>query len=370
MPSGKDSPRDDALVDAEDRAADVQMTNSRIPLSPGDPHADASVTITHPTPLRDGLRDGLRDPLRDPSLAPVDLLLTGVGTLPNMTERDTRALSYLVLLRLLGFDQLRKLAFERGDGSILRHRVRMYEDTGWITRWTAMLPNGSRQRCAVPTRDAIRAVVDRLDGVLGEDVPFAPLLRLMLPRTERRPLKLTESTPDWFAHQREVNHLVASIIRSGRKILWASAWDCPFPEMAENYTLPQPDYVLVEEVDGKLRVVFGEHDRGTEDVERFVDRKLALYDELAEEAADVGELFGITDFVVHVSVLAARTGNPVRRLQALLRETSDTAKPNLFSFTLAGWLHAYPAERVWFAGEQEPSHFSRHWEDHDALIAA
>lgn len=358
--------RDDAVMNAANHAAVTQPANSCNPLSPPDPHPPAGVTLTYPTPHR----EGLRDPQRGPALAPIDRLLHGAGALPNMTERDTRALSYLVLLRLLGFDQLRRLAFEGGDGSILRHRVRTYDDAGWISRWTATLPHGVRQRCAVPTRDAICAVVDRLDGMLGADVPFAPLVRLMLPNTERRSLKLTESTPEWFAHQREVNHLVASIIRSGRKILWASAWDCPFPETAENYTLPQPDYVLVEEVDGKLRVVFGEHDRGTETVERFVDRKLALYDELAEEAADAAELFGIADFVIHVSVLDVRTQNPVRRLQSLLREASDTAKPHLFSFTLAGWLHAYPAERVWFAGAQEPTHFSRHWQDHEALVAA
>jgi hypothetical protein len=365
MPPEKNIPRVGAGRDAREPVAERSMVNSRSEQPPSRPHPDAVTSLTHPTPLREGVREPLRELPRLPPLAAIEGLLTAAGTLPHLTARDTRALTYLVLLRLLGYGQLRRLAFGPGDPSILRHRVRVYEDAGWMTRWTATLPNGTRERYAVPTRDAIRTIVDRLDAVLAEEVPYAPLVRLMLPRSDRRPLRLTEETPAWFAHQRDVNQLVTSIVRSERKILWASAWDCPFPAIAENYTLPQPDYVLVEEVAGHLRIVFGEHDRGTEDVGRFVDRKLALYDELAENAADLKALFGVAEIVIHVSVIDARTRKPLRRLQALREEANATARPHLFSFTLGGWLHAYPAGRVWFTGAREPMHFSRHWQDHD-----
>ncbi len=345
-----------------------RSTNSRNSPSSAAAHPDAERDVTDPPPVRDRQRDTLIDTV----CAPIDDLVDSVGLLPNVTPRDARAIGYLVLLRLLGYDQLRRLAFDTGDPSILRRRANELEAAGWLTRWTAHLPNGRRIRCALPTSYALREVSARLDAAV-DGLPFAPLVRRMLPRTGRRPLKLDgNEPPNWFAHQREVNHLVASIVRSGRRILWASSWDCPFPAIAENYTLPQPDYVLVEEVPGtaRLRVVFGEHDRGTDDVGRFVERKLELYDELADSAVDAKALFGVADFIVHVTVMHRGGSNPIGRLHHLLEEASATANPDIFRFTLGGWLHAYPAERVWFSASHPPHHRSRHYQDHESLVGA
>lgn len=364
--SDEEPPGRDIERSQPDRDRARRFANSRNPIPLAPAHLDAASGVTNPPPSRDGQRDTLVDTRR----APVDDLVDGVGILPNVTPRDTRAIVYLVLLRLLGYDQLRQLAFDGGDASILRRRAAELEAAGWLTRWTAQLPNGRRIRCVQPSSDALRMVSARIDAAV-DGLAFAPLVRRMLPRTGRRPLKLDgKELPNWFAHQREVNHLVARIVRSGRKVLWASAWDCPFPALAENYTLPQPDYVLVEDMGATLRVVFGEHDRGTEDVARFVERKLDLYDELATSAADARELFGIGEFVVHITVIDHGASNPTGRLHRLLQEASVTSNPDLFRFTLGGWLHAYPAQRVWFSTDHPPRHNSSHWQDHDGLVAS
>lgn len=106
-------------------------------------------------------------------------------------------------------------------------------------------------RCAVvsgtstPTPKALRWGLDSL-ALRTAAGSWVPLVRLMLPRSGRKPLTLGDGTiPKWLPHQHEVNHLVTSIATSaGRRVLWVSSWDCPFPNRAG---MPQPDYVLVEE---------------------------------------------------------------------------------------------------------------------------
>jgi hypothetical protein len=191
----------------------------------------------------------------------------------------------------------------------------------------------------------------------------------MLPRSGRKPLTLGDGTiKKWLPHQREVNNLVTSIATSrGRRVLWASSWDCPFPSRAGMFTLPQPDYVLIEEREGVRRLIFGEHDRGTEPVERFIARKVELYSALARFPEACQKYFGLRSFEVHVSVIDTRTTAPIERLRLLQTAANTSAAPDIFRFTLGGWLFAYPDKAIWFASGQSPTNDSVRWQDFDSL---
>jgi hypothetical protein len=193
----------------------------------------------------------------------------------------------------------------------------------------------------------------------------------MIPRSQRRPLELASCTPKWLPHQREVNHLVTSIATSPeRRVLWASSWDCPFPSRAGVFVLPQPDYVLVEEVDGAPRLVFGEHDRGSEPLDRFAARKVALYSALAEFPDVCEQQFGIAAFRVHVTVTDPLRRAPMVRLHALLEAARSAERPDIFRFTLGGWLHAYPAAPIWFGAGHSPETASAARAAHAAVLGA
>jgi hypothetical protein len=191
----------------------------------------------------------------------------------------------------------------------------------------------------------------------------------MLPTSGRKPLTLGDAgIPKWLQHQREVNHLVTSIATSlNRKVLWASSWDCPFPSRAGMFTLPQPDYVLIEQRDGMPHLIFGEHDRGSEPVERFVARKVELYASLASFPEACEQHFGLRSFEVHVSVIDIRNRSPLERLRALQVAAAASATPHLFRFTLGGWLFAYADKAIWFASGQSPTTDSARWEDFASL---
>jgi hypothetical protein len=191
----------------------------------------------------------------------------------------------------------------------------------------------------------------------------------MLPRSGRKPLTLGDGTiPKWLPHQREVNHLVTSIATSpGRRVLWASSWDCPFPSRAGMFTLPQPDYVLVEEREGVPQLIFGEHDRGTEPVERFIARKVELYSALATFPEACQKYFGLRSFEVHVSVIDTLKRAPIERLRALQASANKSAASAIFRFTLGGWLFAFPDQPIWFAPGQMPANDSVRRQDFESL---
>lgn len=323
--------------------------------------ADAIVSAAQPTPVREG-GQGTSTSLTH---GPVDAL-RGLPQLPNVTGRDTDVVMIVMLLRLLSYDQLRRLVFPSQDGSVLRRRGLLLEKEGWLQSWDAPVAHGGRIRYVHPTRRTLRWAIDSLSARTKEE-PWAPLVRLMLPRSGRKPLTLGDGTiPKWLPHQREVNHLVTSIATSpGRRVLWASSWDCPFPTRAGMFTLPQPDYVLIEERDGMPRLIFGEHDRGTEPVERFIARKVELYAELARFPEACQQHFGLRSFEVHVSVIDTLKRTPIERLGALQAAAAKSAAPDIFHFTLGGWLFAYPAEKIWLAGPQECK--SVRWQDHVSL---
>ena len=78
--------------------------------------ADAIVGSAQPTPVREGHQDTHRGITH----GPVEVL-RGLPTLPSVTGRDTDTVTLVMLLRLLSYDQLRRLVFPSQDGSVLRH---------------------------------------------------------------------------------------------------------------------------------------------------------------------------------------------------------------------------------------------------------
>jgi hypothetical protein len=323
--------------------------------------ADAVVSAAQPTPVREGHQETPQGITH----GPVEVLRE-LPQLPSVTGRDTDVVMLVMLLRLLSYDQLRRLLFPSRDGSVLRRRGLLLEKAGWLRRWDAPRIGGGSIRYVHPTPKALRWGLESL-AAGTEAEPWAPLVRLMLPRSGRKPLALGDGTiRKWLQHQREVNHLVASIATSsGRRLLWASSWDCPFPSRAGMFTLPQPDYVLVEERDGLPHLIFGEHDRGTEPVERFIARKVELYAALARFPEACEKYFGLRSFEVHVSVIDTLKTAPIARLRLLHAAADQSAVPGLFRFTLGGWLFAYPAEKIWLTSPPESE--SVRWQDHVSL---
>jgi hypothetical protein len=268
---------------------------------------------------------------------------------------------------VLTYDQLHRLAFASSDHSITRRRIRHLARTGWLSTWEAPSLRGGHRRYAHPSADAIRTMLPRL----AADAAWAPLIRRMVPRSQRRPLILGDRAPKWLAHQREVNHLVTSMVTSPeRRILWASSWDCPFPSRVSMFTLPQPDYVLVEEVDGVPQLVFGEHDRGHEPLDRFVARKIALYSALAEFPEVCEQQFGIATFRVDVTAIDPLRRAPIARLRSLIDAAKSSMRPDIFRFTLGGWLYADPSAAIWFSTDGPPQSDSVACSDHAASLGA
>lgn len=320
------------------------------------PRPDAFATVANSSPVRDGVRD--TPPARG----------EGVADLSSLQDRDRAALIGIVQLRLLTYAQLRAFSYPNTHPSVTRRRVNQLARAGVLSVWESPSRHGGHTRFALATPAATRAVTtDLLRTTAGE--PFAPLVRLALPQTAKRALRLVErARPNWLAHQLEVNELVLRL-RDAIPLRWMSSWDCPFPTRIASFELPQPDYVVVEEHAGGPCLVFGEHDRGSEPVERFIARKVLLYAALAAFPEACAHHFGLPTFVVRVSVTDPVHRAPMRRLHDLLEATqragaSDVA--NLFRFTLAGWLHAYPREPIWFAPTDAPHHVSVRWQEHRA----
>ncbi|MEA2235393.1 MAG: Replication-relaxation [Thermoanaerobaculia bacterium] len=317
-------------------------------------HPPAFAPAANLTPDRDMVRD------TPPERA------AGVVNLAVLQRRDREALGALVQLRLLTYTQLRALSYPNVHPSVTRRRVQQLVREGVLTVWESPARSGGHTRYALPTTSAVRAIT----GMLVRDTaaePFAPLIRLMLRQTAKRALRLSgRARPNWLAHQMEVNTLVLRL-REATPLRWMSSWDCPFPGRLASFDLPQPDYVVVEEHAEGPRLVLGEHDRGSEPIERFVARKVLLYAALAAFPEACEHHFGLPTFTVRVSVTDPVDGAPMRRLRDLLeatRRAGGAEVANLFRFTLAGWLHAYPNEPIWFAPTDELSHMSVRWQEH------
>ena len=318
---------------------------------------DAENGGTEDTPSRPPLRPGSDEPSVPSSVDLPSPLDTSELETIDPEERDRKVLSSIVRFRFLTYGQLYHLLFQGSPRSRMRKRIARFVDAGAVTRWDGPGKMRRGPRYLLPTPATFRAVVEKIQTEIA-DVSYEPLVALMLPKRSRG-LTLDEhaSSPNWLQHQTEVNGLATRIVRSARAPLWASAWNVPFPKEEGTLTLPQPDYVLVErDADGKLAIVFGEHDRGTGPVDRFAARKIALYDDLAAYPDAAEELFGVPRFRVDVTVLDRDHHRPMTRLTQFLEAAKSAEHPELFRFTLGGWLHAYPVAALWFTTESPPVH--------------
>ena len=340
--------------------------------APSNNHDNDTLQPAHPDAIVRGVApEGSREPEREPLRAvlpvvPMDRRTPFVfpwndagSTIP---ERDRSVLAALVLLRLLSYDQLHRLLFAERDRSALRHRLAALAKGGWIARWDRARTTTRAERYALPTAQTLDAAIAAI-RLRADGTTFGALVAQMLPKV-RRPLVLAAvRDPKWLQHQREVNDLVISIVAT-RSIAWASTWDAPFASKAGIVDLPQPDYVLVERHGGTSELVFGEHDRGNEPVDRFIARKIGPYVNLLRFPEVLREHCGTGTFRVDVSVLDARAQRPIRRLMELLDAAAASEHPQLFRFTLAGWLAAHPEDPTWFTAANPPQSESVAWDDH------
>ena len=323
-------------------------------------HGEAVSHGTHPSPDRAPQRAHVRAPDSLPGTDGPILFFDAIAPLPGLRVRETSVIYLAVMLRLVGYDQLRRLLFPHQNSAAVRKVARSLEEEGWLQRWNAPTPGVGRLGHVHPTAKALNAVLDTIPALVANE-PCSKVIHLMLPRTGRRALDLS-TRPKWFAHQREVNQIATSVMCS-RRPLWISTWDSPFPApRGGELELPQPDYVLVERAEHGPSLVFGEHDRGNEPLERFTDRKLRAYVRLA---AVTEKTLGIPAFRVDVSVSDVRTRLPLARVRQLMRATRDYGAADLFRFTLAGWLFAYPNQPIWFGDIPEGDSLSR--KDHSLL---
>jgi hypothetical protein len=299
-----------------------------------------------------------------------DRRATNVGDVANLASlplRDRAALRLLVQLRLLTYAQLRTACYGSTHASVTRRRMGQLVRAGAITVWESPNRTGGHTRYALPTPATLQAELHAVarDAALQ---PFQPLLKLMVPQTTKRALRMEPGmpAPNWLPHQAEVNALVLRM-RAETPLRWASSWDCPFPQRVASFELPQPDYVLIEEHADGPRLVFGEHDRGSEPVARFIERKVFLYAALATFPEACAHHFGISAFTVRVTVTDPAHRAPLRRLSDLLEATYRAAGPTaaqVFRFTLAGWLHAAPSDAVWLAPGDAIVRESLRWSEH------
>lgn len=236
-----------------------------------------------------------------------------------------------VLCRLVTYTQIARIFFRDGNPSGVRKAAYHLEQLGWAKRWNTTSRSG-RMGHLMPTRQATDIVLRTLRSKTGAQ-PWARAVSLMLPRASRGPLDLRAQRPKWFAHQYEVNQLATAIILA-RRPLWISTWDSPFPPSPDpGLSLPQPDYVSVEDTPAGTTVIFGEHDRASEPLDRFIERKLRTYARLSGRAA---EILGVGSFRVDVTVVDPIAQAPRRRLKELSDAAREFGVADLFRFNLAG----------------------------------
>jgi hypothetical protein len=330
------------------------------PVPKGDPYRDLSASNAD-TP--DGRDEGPRNTRTKGTDDGVTKGLESPKSLESLTPKDRDLLAWVVLLRFASFRQLQLLQGGARDASLLRRRIGDLIDRGFLTKWDRPGRKHRGQRYVLPTAPTLKQLVTYLRDEAAQEA-FAPLLRLMLP-AERRPFSLEDrDLTKWLPHQLEVNELVTRIRLARPATAWASTWEAPFPTTIAFVLAPQPDYVLVEGDPGAEQIVFGEHDRGTEGIASFVEKKIARYDALAQFPDLCIEQFGLSTFRVDVTVIDTEHQDPMQRLRALIDAASIAMHPEVFRFTLGGWLYAYTSENVWFSSERVPANDSLHWPDH------
>jgi hypothetical protein len=273
----------------------------------------------------------------------------------TLSTQDRDVLLALGYCRILSFDQVRRAVFPELSPQRVGQRLRALALDGWLHVWEDVSRIGGRPRYALPTRRALALAMDALHAAsVGQ--PSERLASLMLRGRPRRPLVLLpRTTPAFLAHQRECNDLLMAYRRiPGARLLWSTSFDRPFPLQARGIPLPQPDYVMILECGGAPVLIFGEHDRGHESLAHFRRTKADRYAALAARPELTMELFGFARFMVWVTVLDARTGAPLRRVQTFARIARDAAASDVMAFALAGWAVASPAAPIWFCDGSIP----------------
>jgi hypothetical protein len=278
----------------------------------------------------------------------------GLETGPTQ-ERDARAVLLLVQMRFLSLKQLSALAYPNTHPTVARARMRVLARQGWVKLWTDWTVPGGHPKYAFPTKRALTFASPQLLAIT-RGTPAATIVRHMIPQTPRKALVIEGRIPPMhFHHQVEVNEIAAALARTyGEKLLWVSAWDCPFPdESTQKYpTLPQPDLVAIVERDGTPELLFIENDRVVGSLKRFVERKCALY---AMGAVTATEFFGFPRFTVLVTVAPGKTGDPLRRLRHLMRVTLAAGGDGIpMRFALHAWATTSLDGPMCFTGRNLP----------------
>jgi hypothetical protein len=331
-------------------SAEAEETLSRLLQAGAPPHLPAFDTVENTRPVENTLENTRGQVVRPvgytPFLPPFEVEKTAReegGSGPHL-RRDAAALFLIVRLRIASISQIAPLAFPGASVVVARRRLRRLREGGWLATWDRPSRFGAPTRYVYATKKALRwAYRQALQTVSG--TPAATVVRLMLPTSTRRLLSLTpREEPLWFPHQDEVNKLVISrVLALGDRAPWWSTWDCPFPDRLNGLKAPQPDYVLVVIEDGEPRLIFGEHDRNTEDRRRWMD-KIAAY-AAAREVCQA--LFGFATFTVEGTVSDPVTRQPMDRIHALTRYARESGAAAYVRFALAGWAHAFPEDAVW-----------------------
>ncbi|MEO8381154.1 MAG: replication-relaxation family protein [Acidobacteriota bacterium] len=267
----------------------------------------------------------------------------------TVSALDREVLLALGRCRILSFDQLRRSVFPHLSPQRVGQRLQALVADGWLDVWEDVSRIGGRPRYVLPTTRALVLAHNALQAS-SAGTPTECIAALLLRARTRRPLVLRPRvTPAFLAHQRECNDLLIAYARiPNARLLWSTTLDRPLPLHAAGIALPQPDYVLVLEQHGTPTLVFGEHDRGHESLAHFRRTKAERYAALAARPELVRTLFGFERFAVWVTVLDARAGAPLRRLETLVHIARDAAASDVMAFTLAGWAVASPAAAIWF----------------------
>lgn len=333
----------------------------------GDPYCDTPTNTTDTPDGRDSGPGNTRTKGKDED---VTKGLESRKSLESLTPKDRDLLAWVVLLRFASYRHLQHLQGGGRDASLLRRRIGDLIERGFLATWDRPGRKHRGQRYVLPTALTLKHLVPYLrDGTTHE--AFAPLLRLMLPAERRRPFSLEDrDVVKWLPHQLEGNELVTRIRLARPSIAWASTWEAPFPTTIAFLLAPQPDYVLVEGDPGTETIVFGEHDRGTGDIASFVEKKIGRYDALAQFPDLCTEQFGLATFRVDITVIDTKRHEPMQRLRAMIDAASASMHPELFRFTLGGWLYAHTSENVWFSSARVPVNDSLHWPDHRVPVGA
>jgi hypothetical protein len=320
-------------------------------------------TVGKDAPL-ENTPENTRENTTSPAAVAVSLAAHAAGP---ARARDAALLLLIVRLRIASIQQLARAMFPNVSIVVARRRIRALQRDGWVRTWDRPVPSGGAPRYVYPTAKALQwAFPHLLELVRGGAAER--LVRLMIPDSTKRLTQLgAGAEPQWFAHQDEINRLVlARVSAAGERIIWSSAWDCPFTDQLNGLKAPQPDYVLVtRDARGAPTLLFGEHDRASEPISRWGE-KLAAYAAACELSE---QLFGYAPFTVDVSVVDPVGRQPLNRLEAIAGAVRDADCSSFVRLTLAGWLHARPHAAIWFSKGAVPSHRSLNPRDHSNTSA-